>query len=98
MTLKGIMDRKLVMLVGSLIAKRLGTVLATYMVATGIPSDSAGQLLSAIAAVLALASDIVFDEIEKRRVADKATRQLLDGQGKTNLDDDWYALYEKHGD
>lgn len=97
MTLKGIMDRKLVMLVGSLIAKRLGTVLATYLVATGIPSDSAGQLLSAIAAVLALASDIVFDQIEKRRVADKATRQLLDAQGKTNLDEDWYALYEKHG-
>ena len=97
MSIGNFLDRKLFMLVGSLVAKRLGTVLATYLVATGIPSDSAGQLLSAIAAVLALASDIIFDHLEKRRVADKATRQLLDAQGKTSLDDDWYALFEKHG-
>ncbi len=97
MTLKGVLDRKLFMLVGSLVLKRLGTVIATYLVATGIPADSAGQLLSAIAAVLALGSDIAFDQIEKRRVADKATRQLLDAQGKNDLDRDWFELFEKHG-
>mgnify|MGYP007005227045 CR=1 FL=1 len=43
MTLKGVLDRKLFMLVGSLVLKRLGTVIATYLVATGIPADSAGQ-------------------------------------------------------
>lgn len=97
MTLKGVIDRKLFTLVASLVLKRLGTVLAAYLVAKGIPADSAGQLLTAIAAVLGLGSDILLDQIEKRHVADKATRRLLDAQGKTDLDRDWYEVFEKTG-
>lgn len=90
MTLKGVLDRKLFMLIGSLVLKRLGTALAVYLTAKGAPADQLDQLLTAAAAAVGLLSDLVFDMIEKKRAENSGARRMLDAIGKTSVDDAWY--------
>ncbi|WHA39889.1 hypothetical protein [Agrobacterium larrymoorei] len=91
MTLKGIMDRKLFMLVGSLVLKRCGTALAVYLASKGAPADQLDQLLTALAAVVGIGSDLLFDYVEKKRAEYNGARKMLDAIGRTDTDADWVA-------
>lgn len=89
MTLKGILDRKLFMLIGGPLLRRLGTILATYLVASGAPADQVGQLLTALGAVVAIGADIALAVIFEKRAENVGARKMLDSIGRTDTDIDW---------
>lgn len=89
MTLKGLIDRKLFLLIGGPLLRRLGTVLATYLVATGAPADQVGQLLTALGAVVAIGADIALAVIFEKRAESVGARKMLESIGKTDTDVDW---------
>lgn len=78
MTLKGVFDRKLIMLIVSPLVRRLGTALAVYLASKGAPADQLDQLLTAVAAVLGISFDIVLATIEKKRVQSTAMQKAFD--------------------
>lgn len=89
MTLKDMIDRKLVMLVVSPLLRRMGTVLATYLVSTGLPSDHVGQLLTAGAAFVAVAVDIALAAVFKEKAEQKGAAKMLAAVGRTPTDNEW---------
>lgn len=91
MTLKGILDRKLFMLIGGPLLRRLGTILATYLVASGAPADQVGQLLTALGAVVAIGADITLAVVFEKRAENVGARKMLDSIGRSNTDLEWDA-------
>lgn len=86
MTLKDMIDRKLVMLVVSPLLRRMGTVLATYLLSTGLPSDHVGQLLTAGTAFVAVAVDIALAALFKEKAEEKGARKMLAAIERTDTD------------
>lgn len=77
MTLKGILDRKLIMLVVGPLVRRLGTALAVYLASRGVPADLADQLLTALAALLGLTADIWLATGERKKAELKGEQRAL---------------------
>ncbi|UIB81387.1 hypothetical protein [Flyfo microvirus Tbat2_91] len=90
MTLKGMIDRKLLKLIVEPILRRLGTALAVYLASKGVPEDALHQLLAALGVVLGLAFDIALASIDKRKAENTGARRMLDALGKTSADDAFY--------
>lgn len=90
MTLKGVIDRKLVLLIVSPLLRRLGTFLAAYLAAKGAPAESLEQLLTAVGVVLGLSFDIVLASIHNRKTEIAAQRSILDSFEKRSADDAFY--------
>lgn len=90
MTLKGAIDRKLIMLVVSPLLRRLGTALAVYLASKGAPADVLDQFVTALVAVLGLGFDIVLATIDKRRAENAGARRMLDALGRSNADEAFY--------
>lgn len=78
MTLKRIIDRKLIMLVVSPLLRRVGTALAVYAASKGVPSDLLDQFLQAAAVILGLAFDIVLATGDRRRHEEAGARRVLE--------------------
>lgn len=90
MTLKGMVDRKLVMLVAAPLLRRLGTALAVYLASKGAPADLLDQLLQALGIVAGLVFDITLAANDKRKAENAGMRKALDILGKGNADDAFY--------
>lgn len=90
MTLKRMIDRKLLKLIVEPILRRLGTALAVYLASKGVPEDALHQLLSALGVVLGLAFDIALAAIDKRKAENTGARRMLDNLGMTSADAAFY--------
>lgn len=89
MTLKDVIDRKLVMLVVSPLLRRLGTVAATWLITSGLPSDDVGRLLTAVSALVAVAVDLALAHMFKEKAEQKGARKMLDFIKRTDTDNEW---------
>lgn len=85
MTLKRIIDRKLIMLVVSPLLRRVGTALAVYAASKGVPSDLLDQFLQAAAVILGLALDIGLATANKKRSDQATIQRVLNDQEITRL-------------
>jgi hypothetical protein len=90
MTLKGIIDRKLIMLVVSPLLRRAGTALAVYLASKGLPADAIDQLLTAIGVVFGLAFDLGLAWRSNRKAENAGMRQALNVLGKSSADEVFY--------
>ena len=90
MTLKGMLDRKIVLLIAAPLLRRLGTALAVYLASRGAPADLLDQLLTAIGVVLGLAFDITLAAIDKRKTENAGARRVLESL-KPSPDDAFLA-------
>ncbi len=90
MTLKGLIDRNIIKRVAIFILMRMGTVVTVWLSAHGVPGDLLEQLVAAAIALLGISLEILWTYIDRQKAKDEGARSLLDAQGKTNLDDDWW--------
>lgn len=90
MSIKGMIDRKLIMLVVSPMLRRAGTALAVYLASKGMPADTVDQLLTAIGVVFGLAFDLGLAWQSKHKTEMAAKRSVLDALGKSSADEAFY--------
>lgn len=84
--LKSFLDKKLVQLIGGPILRRIGTALAAYLAARGVPSDHVEQLLAALTIIAGLSYDVVASLVYKNEVAAGARLQAMKDFG---VKQDW---------
>lgn len=78
MSLKAFLDSKLLRLVLGPIIRRLGTALAVYLAAKGIPEDQINQLLGAAGILAGLVFDLSLALVDRRKVENAAMRKAVD--------------------
>lgn len=75
--LKRFFDKSMITLIVTPFGRRLGTALAVYLAAKGVPAEAADQLLTALGVVAGLAYDVVMAILYKQDVASRARSQVL---------------------
>lgn len=75
--LKNVLNKQLLQLIGGPILRRLGTALAAYMAARGVPSDHIDQLIAALTIIAGLSYDVVTSLVHKHDVAYRARIQAM---------------------
>ena len=75
--LKKLINRRVLSLIVPPLLRRLGTALAVYLAAQGVPADSVDQLISAIGIIVGFASDILLSALNKQESASLVRLQTL---------------------
>lgn len=86
MNLKGIVDRKLVLLVATPLLRRVGTVVATWLIATGAPSDTVEALGLWAGAGIGILVDLGLAYLHKRKVANDTRLAILEWGELNNME------------
>lgn len=90
-------DRNIVKRIAVFVLMRLWAILAVSLAAHGVPGDLLEQVIAAAVALLGLVVDIVWSYIDRQKAKAGAVRSLLEAQGKTDLDREWWEVFEKTG-
>lgn len=81
MNLKGMIDRKLVLLVVTPLARALLSAFVGYLASKGAPADQIEQLAAALGAGGVVAFNICWEFIDRRKAVNKAEVRLLNDLG-----------------
>lgn len=75
--LKNVINKQNLSMIGGPILRRLGTALAAYLAAKGVPSDHVEQLIAALTIIAGLSYDVVASLVYKQDVASRARIQAM---------------------
>lgn len=78
MTLKGMLDRRLVRLIVTPLARALISALVGFLATKGVPADQIEQLTLALGAVGALAFNIGWELHDRRKAQTKAVSNFIE--------------------
>jgi len=78
MTLKGILDRKFILLIGAPLARRVGTAFAAFLVARGVEADAVNNFMLWLFAGGAITVDLIMAFIGRKSVEAKTERRVFD--------------------
>lgn len=81
MNLKSIIDRRLVLMVVSPLARALISALVGYLASKGAPADQIEQLATALGAGGVVAFNICWELLDRRKAVNKAEIRLIDDLG-----------------
>jgi hypothetical protein len=81
MTLKSLIDRKLVLMVVTPLARAGLSALVGYLASKGAPADQIEQLAAALGACGVVAFNVGWELIDRRKAVVKAEARLIDGLG-----------------
>nr|QJB21579.1 MAG: hypothetical protein [Microvirus sp.] len=73
-------------MIGGPILRRVGTALAAYLAARGVPADHIEQLIAALTIIAGLSYDVVASLVHKQDVASRARIQAMKD---FNIRQDW---------
>lgn len=82
MTLKGMLDRKIILVVVTPLLRRLGTAFATYLVATGTPADTVEAAGLWATAGIGIMVDLALGYFNRKRREDAIVAHVLTEQLK----------------
>lgn len=80
MTLKGMLDRRLVRLVVTPLARALISALVGYLATKGVPADQIEQLTLALGGVGAIAFNVGWELYDRRKAQTKAVSNFIETQ------------------
>lgn len=70
--LKNVINKQFLQLICGPVLRRLGTALAAYLAARGVPSDHIDQLIAALTIIAGLSYDVVASLVHSQDVASRA--------------------------
>lgn len=79
MTLKGMLDRRLLRLIVTPLARALISVLVGYLASKGVPNDQIEQLSIALAGLGAIAFNIGWELVDRRKAQNRAIANFIEG-------------------
>nr|QJB21415.1 MAG: hypothetical protein [Microvirus sp.] len=77
MSLRGMIDRKLVLMVVTPIARVVSSLLVGYLAAKGVPAGLIDQLVAAVGVASVAVFNIAWELFDRKRAADKAVAAVL---------------------